>query len=649
LCGEEVMMKNAVLVGCALLLLTGFASAASQAEQDKHDSRARQLLDEGKSLIDQRQFDKAITAFDEAIKLEPQWAALHLQLGKARAYMVILQDVVALEEKARAALRQAIALEPSLAEAYFQMGRLDFFDHKYDDAVGEFERAIKADPLLMQAYSQKWRALLKQPDFESVMPKIRAEIAELLKGLPNREIALEVALAGYEAIADEQELIKAQDRLIAEFPNHKMIEAILLQRLFDEKDDAQRAILLDRFIARYPQNPDLYLLTEMLFGIRARQPEVQASELLRLGEAWIQAAASGAYEVNKTRALVIILFAERRLALDRAQALADETVKLFDELQPDSPLLSNVPQSNRALLMESFKERAHEARGLLLLKRGNLEAAAKDLSQALQRVINEVEKNGFILWKDTDLRELDVRPRVLWLAELYEAQGDFKRAAKYLLAGYNDGERGNQFIRARLPILYKQLGRKQADAEADLQSAQSRFRSLMAASAVTTEETKQKYLANRIGKPAPEFKALGLDKKEIRLSDLKGKVVVLTFWATWCGPCILEMPHLQKAAEKYKHQADVVFLAVSIDANRPAVRPFWVKNGYTIRAAYDQDGAQNFQLPGVPSTFIIDRNGVIQFRDIGYNADGERVIERLAWRVDALLSPQATPGKEKSQ
>jgi len=357
-------------------------------------------------------------------------------------------------------------------------------------------------------------------------------------------------------------------------------------------------------------------------------------------------------EMSKARSTVVIVLAERRMALERAQAIADETVKLLDEMTPDSPLLSEIPQGDKAKVMELYKERAHEARGLLLLRRGNVEAAAKELPRALQRVMKEVELNNYILWKDSDLRKLDVRPRVFWLAEYYEMLGDYNRAAKYLLAGAGDDEAINKFIRERLPIVYEKLGRKNADADKDLLAAQTRYRALVAASAVSSEEAKKKYLAHRVGTPAPEIKALGFDKKEIRLSDFKGKVVVLNFWATWCGPCVRELPHWQKAVDNYKDQRDVVFLAVSIDESRPAVRPFLEKNGYSFSVAYDQDGAQSLQIPGVPTTLIIDRQGVIQFRDVGFGEE-TLFLEHLAWRIDALLrepgAPVTTSNQEKSQ
>ena len=128
-----------------------------------------------------------------------------------------------------------------------------------------------------------------------------------------------------------------------------------------------------------------------------------------------------------------------------------------------------------------------------------------------------------------------------------------------------------------------------------------------------------------------------LDKKEIRLSDLKGKVAVVNFWATWCGPCVAEMPHFQKVVDRYKKQSDVVFLAISIDEDKPVVRPFLEKNRYTIPVAYDDNAAKAFNVDGVPTTFIVDRNGVIQFSDFGFGGDDKLYIDHLVWRIDALL------------
>jgi thiol-disulfide isomerase/thioredoxin len=127
----------------------------------------------------------------------------------------------------------------------------------------------------------------------------------------------------------------------------------------------------------------------------------------------------------------------------------------------------------------------------------------------------------------------------------------------------------------------------------------------------------------------------------VTLSDFRGKVVVLNFWATWCGPCVAEMPHLEQAVAKYRSDPRVAFLAVSIDEKKLAVRSFLQKNRYTMPAAYDDNAAKSFGVRGIPATFFIDRNGVIQFYEEGFGAEGSDYVERISWRIDELLKEKA--------
>lgn len=119
-----------------------------------------------------------------------------------------------------------------------------------------------------------------------------------------------------------------------------------------------------------------------------------------------------------------------------------------------------------------------------------------------------------------------------------------------------------------------------------------------------------------VGDKAYDFMLLDKEGNEISLSSLKGKVVFLNFWASWCGPCKAEMPHIQKVYEEYKDK-DVVILAVNLTPSEEGgiegVNSFLEKNNYTFPVLYDKDGsvAKKYRVRGIPTTYIINKEGII--------------------------------------
>ena len=116
---------------------------------------------------------------------------------------------------------------------------------------------------------------------------------------------------------------------------------------------------------------------------------------------------------------------------------------------------------------------------------------------------------------------------------------------------------------------------------------------------------------------APDFTLMNLDGDFITLSDLRGNVVVIDFWATWCSPCLKSFPNLHEVVERNKDQG-VVLLLVSLDKTAKRARDYLVENGYatdnvlweSLEASREVKGL--FGVVGIPRTFIIDREGFIQ-------------------------------------
>lgn len=132
-------------------------------------------------------------------------------------------------------------------------------------------------------------------------------------------------------------------------------------------------------------------------------------------------------------------------------------------------------------------------------------------------------------------------------------------------------------------------------------------------------DTSQRPASPMEGKPAPEFKLKNLNGGTTRLSDHKGKVIMVNVWATWCAPCREEMPSMEKLYNMLKGN-NFEMLAVSIDRDgEKSVRPFIEELGLTFPVLLDPKSkiTKKYKTTGVPETFIINKEGTIVFHLLG--------------------------------
>ena len=122
-----------------------------------------------------------------------------------------------------------------------------------------------------------------------------------------------------------------------------------------------------------------------------------------------------------------------------------------------------------------------------------------------------------------------------------------------------------------------------------------------------------------VGDQVPNFVLTTFDGEEIALESLKGKVVVLNFWASWCKPCEQEAADLQTAWEIYSVRGDVIFLGADYVDTEPEAMVYLNKFGITYQNGPDLGTriSQAFRIRGVPETYIIDKDGVLQYVKIG--------------------------------
>lgn len=145
---------------------------------------------------------------------------------------------------------------------------------------------------------------------------------------------------------------------------------------------------------------------------------------------------------------------------------------------------------------------------------------------------------------------------------------------------------------------------------------------------------------NLDAKEPMQYTLSGVEGDSLALASLKGKVIVMDFWATWCGPCRLQHPLYEEVKEKFKDRADIVFLSIDSDEDRSQVKPFLEENKWS-RKVYFEDGLGGLlQVSSIPTTLIFNKKGELASRMNGFLPD--RFVEMLSARIREALN-EVTP------
>jgi peroxiredoxin len=139
-----------------------------------------------------------------------------------------------------------------------------------------------------------------------------------------------------------------------------------------------------------------------------------------------------------------------------------------------------------------------------------------------------------------------------------------------------------------------------------------------------------------VGKPAPDFHLEMLDGKKFHLADHKGKVIILDFWATWCGPCLQAMPQVERAATAFKDQG-VQLVAVNLQETAAQVNALLDRQQLKVAVALDRDGkvADQYKAVAIPQTVVIDREGKIARLYVG---GGAHLEDQLRGAIESVLA-----------
>ncbi|MBT5875279.1 MAG: redoxin domain-containing protein [Candidatus Latescibacteria bacterium] len=386
----------------------------------------------------------------------------------------------------------------------------------------------------------------------------------------------------------------------------------MLQAAAQIKDAHGRLLAVEEFLRQYPETPFRANVYRLQF-MSHREFTEDDDFLWQLGTKYVDAFTrltddvSERHEKNPLLANmyseVAFEFSHRGSHLDGALGYAIQALALMDEAATlQSPKVSEEQWSKG---IDTFRAQILNTIGGIQYQRQAYSEAETALSDAVALLPDE----GPILYH---------------LGQTYMALKREDEALAILLEAATAAQPAPQALVDLRGLYEKKHGKEGASRlEKDLELAEANAR----------EARALKVTGNRLNIVAKDFTVTGLDGSLVSLSDLRGKVVVLNFWATWCPPCRKEMPVLEDLWNQYDDSEDVMFLVVSVDKDSEKVEPYISENGYTFPVFYGSVTAQLYNIISIPTTLVIDKQGIVQYKHAGYRPE---IKDLLTWEVEAL-------------
>ncbi|HEX2866070.1 MAG TPA: TlpA disulfide reductase family protein [Ignavibacteriales bacterium] len=467
-----------------------------------------------------------------------------------------------------------------------------------------FLEEFKKNPQVKSEYLDQYFKVIFPLMGEKANSIISKELSLKEKNPVNSEEYLTLMTTWYGSLKNEAKSAQYKKELLEKFPNGKMAQAEKAAEINKTEDLNKKLELIKSFETKFPKSEyTAGLYDGVLSSYKSKKMYKDAYEFIKANQSKISA-----YSFYTLVSQMLKEDADMNLAGEIAPLGIQRTGEeiAFIGGKPNFQTESEYRQEQEYILGLNFF-----AQGKVLSKLGKKAEATKSFQTAAKLLKNQ----------EPEANEL--------YANLLIETGQQEAAIAHLESVIKSGN-GTPLMKDYLKTAYtKKNGSEKGFPEF-----------LAQLDAAAKEGLVKKLKKEMLNDKAPDFKLKDLDGHEVKLSSLKGKTVILDFWATWCPPCRASFPGMKKAVEKYQSNPNVRFLFVDtrerVEDKKKNAADFLAKNQYPFHVLLDLESKvlELYKVPGIPTKFVIDKNGKVRFKVVGFGGNTDQMLEE----IDAMIS-----------